>query len=190
LAVSVRRHEVPRVAADRGGGEVEGARLGMPELVWTPPFGAGQIWYSALTGGQVTADTDFAGFAAATVAAAGDHADAVRQAWSAVGVDAGGSSGGGTSSSGAPVGVVRVRRTGGIAGRTVEGCVDLASGDDRATNVRDLVDRLDLSGPEDSAPMPDAFSYTFEVCDRSVTVPQHRLNPDQRALADLVLGAG
>ena len=44
--------------------------------------GAGQIWYAALTGGQVTADTDFAGFAAATIAAAGDHADAVRQAWS------------------------------------------------------------------------------------------------------------
>ena len=43
--------------------------------------GAGQIWYAALTGGQVTADTDFAGFAAATVAAAGEHADAVRQAW-------------------------------------------------------------------------------------------------------------
>ena len=49
--------------------------------------GAGQIWYAALTGGQVTADTDFAGFAAATIAAAGDHADAVRQAWATVGVD-------------------------------------------------------------------------------------------------------
>ena len=49
--------------------------------------GAGQVWYAALTGGQVSADTDFAGFAAATIAAAGDHADAVRQAWSTVGVD-------------------------------------------------------------------------------------------------------
>jgi thermolysin metallopeptidase-like protein/emfourin len=152
--------------------------------------GAGQIWYSALTGGQVTADTDFAGFAAATVAAAGDHADTVRQAWSAVGVGARGSSGGSTSSSGTPVSVVRVRRTGGIAGRTVEGSVDLASEDDRALTVRDLVDRLDLTAPEDSAPVPDAFSYTFEVGDRSVTVPQHRLSPDQLALADLVLGAG
>ncbi|MFI2708258.1 M4 family metallopeptidase, partial [Nocardioides sp. CER28] len=33
--------------------------------------GAGRIWYAALTGGQVGPDTDFAGFAAATVAAAG-----------------------------------------------------------------------------------------------------------------------
>ncbi len=43
--------------------------------------GAGQVWYAALTGGDVGADTDFAGFAAATIAAAGEHADAVRQAW-------------------------------------------------------------------------------------------------------------
>ena len=41
--------------------------------------GAGRIWYAALTGGRVTADTDFAGFAAATIAAAGDHADAVAR---------------------------------------------------------------------------------------------------------------
>jgi Zn-dependent metalloprotease len=54
--------------------------------------GAGQIWYAALTGGQVGADSDFAGFAAVTVAVAGEHADAVRQAWTTVGVDAGGSS--------------------------------------------------------------------------------------------------
>ena len=50
--------------------------------------GAGRIWYAALTGGQVTPQTDFAGFAAATVAAAGEHADAVRGAWKTVGVDA------------------------------------------------------------------------------------------------------
>ena len=49
--------------------------------------GAGRIWYAALTGGRVTADTDFAGFAAATIAAAGEHADAVRGAWATVGVD-------------------------------------------------------------------------------------------------------
>src|SRR3954469_2063600 len=63
--------------------------------------GAGQIWYAALTGGQVGADTDFAGFAAATVAAAGEHADAVRTAWETVGVEVGGSSGRpGTTSAG------------------------------------------------------------------------------------------
>ncbi|HET7432910.1 MAG TPA: protealysin inhibitor emfourin [Nocardioides sp.] len=153
--------------------------------------GAGRIWYAALTGGQVTAGTDFAGFAAATVAAAGDHADAVRQAWTTVGVDpGGGSSGGGTGRTPAGAGVVRVRRTGGIAGRTVEGSVDLAAGDERASAARDLVDRLDLTAPEAAAPMPDAFSYTFEVGDRSVTVAQHQLSADQRALADLLLTDG
>jgi hypothetical protein len=150
--------------------------------------GAGQIWYAALTGGQVTADTVFAGFAAATVAAAGDHADAVRQAWATVGVEAGSSAAGGATSGGAGAGVVRVRRTGGLAGRTVEGEVDLGSADVRAAAVRDLVDRLDLTPPADPSGFPDAFFYTFEVGDRSVTVPQHRLSDDQRALADLLLG--
>ena len=165
--------------------------------------GAGQIWYAALTGGQVAADTDFAGFAAATVAAAGDHADAVRQAWSTVGIDAGGSSSGGAAASAASAsassasapppsppsaaGVVRVRRTGGIAGRTLEGSVDLAADDPRAGAARALVDRLELTPPSDGETFPDAFSYTFEVDGDSVTVPQHRLSTDQRALADLVL---
>jgi hypothetical protein len=150
--------------------------------------GAGQIWYAALTGGQVTADTDFAGFAAATIAAAGDHADAVSRAWQTVGVDPSGS--GATSSSSArpaASGVVRVRRTGGIAGRTVEGTVDLNADDPRAATARELVGRLDLTGSAETATFPDAFSYTFEVGDRKVTVPQQHLDDDQRALADLVL---
>jgi Zn-dependent metalloprotease len=152
--------------------------------------GAGQIWYAALTGGQVVADTDFAGFAAATVAAAGDHADAVRTAWETVGVEVGASSGsaGGTPGGGAGAGLVRVRRTGGIAGRTVEAELDLASADDRASAAQDLVDRIDLTEPADTSTFPDAFSYTFEIGDRSVTVPQHQLSADQRALADLLLG--
>jgi Zn-dependent metalloprotease len=47
--------------------------------------GAGRIWYAALTGG-LSSRIDFAGFAAATVAAAGEHADAVAGAWRTVGV--------------------------------------------------------------------------------------------------------
>ncbi|RLV47659.1 M4 family peptidase [Nocardioides mangrovicus] len=49
--------------------------------------GAGRIWYAALTSG-IGADTDFAGFATATVDAAGEHADDVRKAWQGVGVTA------------------------------------------------------------------------------------------------------
>ncbi len=47
--------------------------------------GAGKIWYAALTSG-ISSDIDFAGFAEATVTAAGDNADAVREAWTTVGV--------------------------------------------------------------------------------------------------------
>jgi Zn-dependent metalloprotease len=156
--------------------------------------GAGKVWYAALTGGQVTAATDFAGFAVATVAAAGDHADAVRTAWTTVGVDPSGatSTPASTPSSGASSGgrarVVRVRRTGGLAGRTVEGSVDLAADSPRSSAARDLVDRLDLASlGEPAPPMPDMFSYTFDIDGESATVPQQHLTDDQRALADLLL---
>ena len=42
--------------------------------------GAGRIWYAALTGG-LSSRADFATFAAATVAAAGEHAEQVEEAW-------------------------------------------------------------------------------------------------------------
>ena len=74
----------------------------------------------------------------------------------------GGGGGGGQAGT-----VVRVRRTGGIAGRTIEGSVDLSADDPRAAAARDLVDRLDLSGPTEGETFPDAFSYTFEVRGRS-----------------------
>jgi len=150
--------------------------------------GAGQIWYSALTGGAVNAGTDFAGFAAATVAAAGDHADMVREAWSTVGVDPAGSSPVPAPAPARAGQVVRVRRTGGFAGRTVEGTVDLDDGSPRAAQARELLARADLTSRSAGEPAtPDAFSYTFETDGRSVTVPQHALTADQRALADLVL---
>ncbi|KRF21301.1 hypothetical protein ASG90_02215 [Nocardioides sp. Soil797] len=49
--------------------------------------GAGRIWWAALA--AVPAEVDFAGFAAATVEAAGEHSDAVRDAWGQVGVPTG-----------------------------------------------------------------------------------------------------
>src|SRR5919107_4535104 len=55
--------------------------------------GAGQIWYDVLTGGKLAPDADFAQFATATVAAAGDRFGvgstqqaAVLKAWQDVGV--------------------------------------------------------------------------------------------------------
>ncbi|MFD9426493.1 MULTISPECIES: M4 family metallopeptidase [unclassified Streptomyces] len=53
---------------------------------------AGQIWFDVLTGGELTANADFAEFARLTVAAArerfgeGDEREAVLKAWSEVGV--------------------------------------------------------------------------------------------------------
>jgi hypothetical protein len=152
--------------------------------------GAGQIWYAALTGGRVTTDTDFAGFAAATIAAAGPYVDAVRHAWTTGGVDASAIPTRTPARAATTDDVVRVRRTGGIAGLTIEGEVDLASEDPRAATARDLLGRLDLTMSSPTETFPDAFSYTFEVGGRSVTVPQQQLSDDQRRLADLVLRGG
>jgi hypothetical protein len=82
---------------------------------------------------------------------------------------------------------VRVRRTGGIAGRFVEGTVDLDADSPRATTARELVGSIDFASVVPEASFPDAFSYTFQVGDRTVTVPQHQLTDEQRMLADLAL---
>jgi hypothetical protein len=122
---------------------------------------------------------------AATVAAAGDHA-------SAAGVTPGSSATTTpTTSTGTPGQVVRVRRTGGTAGRTVEGSIDLAADSPTADAVRSLVDRIDPNAvAEPEGTMPDMFNHTFEIGGRSVTLPQHQLTDDQRTLADLLLSSG
>jgi hypothetical protein len=162
--------------------------------------GAGQIWYAALTGAGnqagVGPDTDFAGFAAATVAVAGDHAEAVRQAWETVGVTpvdgstTAGTTTGTTPEPGADGSLVVVRRTGGFAGRTTEGSVDLASHDVRVPEVRTLVDRIDLSRVPGGDPHPDMFVYAFNLCGRRAEVPEQHLTPDLSRLAAIVLEAG
>ncbi|WP_107766589.1 M4 family metallopeptidase [Nocardioides terrigena] len=156
--------------------------------------GAGQVWYDALTSGDVSPRADFAAFAAATVAAAGDgdRAEAVRGAWEQVGVTPAGSPGrapGEAPASGARV--VRVRRSGGFAGRTSEGEVDLAlAGDDpRAAAVADLADRVDLAGVAPRKPMPDMYLYRFEIGDRTAEVCEP-LPSDLAELARLVLEGG
>ncbi|MGI8524089.1 MAG: M4 family metallopeptidase [Nocardioides sp.] len=153
--------------------------------------GAGQVWYAALTGGQVGADTDFAGFAAATIAAAGAHADAVTQAWQTVGVTPGATApaGGAAAPAGASGSTVSVRRTGGLAGRTVSGTVDLDGDDPRVPEVRSLADRLDLTTVRGGTPHPDMYVYEFDLGGgRRASVPEHELTDDLRALSALLLG--
>jgi hypothetical protein len=165
--------------------------------------GAGPIWYAALTGGQVGARTDFAGFAAATVAVAGEHADVVRGAWETVGVtlasDAGGAGSGIGSGAGAspeseagplvnPAGVVRVRRTGGFAGLSADGEVDLEADDPLRDEVRSLVERIDLSAVHAEPPRPDMYVYDFDLLGSHAVVPEQHLTSELRRLADLLLG--
>lgn len=149
--------------------------------------GAGRIWYAALTGGQVGPDTDFAGFAAATVAAAGEHADVVAQAWQVVGV--GGAAPAGDRSA-RPAGstTVAVRRSGGFAGITLEGAVDVDGDDDRAEELRSLVGRVDVASvPGGRGGGADRFVYDFDLCGDQCRVPEQHLTSELRRIAQLVL---
>lgn len=157
--------------------------------------GAGRIWYDALVGGDVRPDTDFAGFAAATVRAAGPRAAEVEEAWRQVGVrPVRGSSASATGGAapGGPPRTVRVRRSGGFVGRTVEAEVDLGAGDERAARLTGLVDRIDPAATAGSpgAPLPDHYTYEFDLDGQRVRVPEQDLTDDLRAVADLVLRPG
>jgi hypothetical protein len=157
--------------------------------------GAGAIWYAALTGGQVTARTGFAGFAAATVAAAGEHADAVRTAWETVGVTPAhpraaplatdGPEGSGRAPT--PATVVSVRRTGGFAGMVATGEVDLATEDPRVPEVRSLMDRIDVTTLRPGVPHPDMFVYDVDLCGDRASVPEQHLTDELKRLVELLL---
>jgi hypothetical protein len=151
--------------------------------------GAGRIWYAALTGG-LSSRADFAAFAAATVAAGGEHAAAVQEAWATVGVTPEtGTAGPGQPppTSGDRTRTVRVRRTGGFAGLTADGEVDLDTRDARAPELSALVDRIDLREVLGGEPRPDMYVYAFDLCGDCATVPEQHLTDDLRRVAELVL---
>jgi Zn-dependent metalloprotease len=161
------------------------AAVGLGGSSWD---GAGKIWYAALTSG-IGADTDFAGFAAATVSAAKDVSpqaeSTVRDAWAAVGVT-GSASSSGPSSGGTPRPVVAVTRTGGFAGIRQSG--ELTLGDDpRTPEVESLLSRIDLRSVAPTPPQPDRFVYTFDVWGEQVVVAEQDLTPDLHQLAHLIL---
>ncbi|CAI9403575.1 protealysin inhibitor emfourin [Nocardioides sp. T2.26MG-1] len=148
--------------------------------------GAGRVWYAALTGGAVGPGTDFAGFAAATVAAAGAHAEAVRSAWEQVGVS-GAAPSSGSGAGGGPSRKVSVRRTGGFAGLRAAGELDLDGDDPRAPEVAALLDRVDLASVASGQPQPDRYVYSFDLCGDCATVPEQHLTPELVRLVELVL---
>ncbi len=157
--------------------------------------GAGQIWYAALTTGSLQPNSDFVDFAAATIAAAGEHQAAVTGAWHAVGVMPGRQAIRASFDAARwapPTGeaeMVRVKRSGGFTGRTEEGEVPLSHADG---DLRSLVERIDFDAAVASAAgyrqMPDMFVYTFRVADGDpVTLPEQALSGDLHELATLVL---
>ena len=159
---------------------------------------AGQVWWTALTSG-IAADTDFAGFAAATVAAAESRApeavDAVRRAWATVGVEpaarsagAGGEAGGEAGAPAGPPSVVTVRRSGGFAGLVTSGQAVLGD-DPRTAEIEQLLTGFDPAALAPGEPQPDRYVYLFELGDQQVTVHEQQLTPELDRLAQLLLDA-
>jgi hypothetical protein len=156
---------------------------------------AGKIWYDALTGGQVTAATDFAGFAQATVSSASrlfpddlSVAQKVRDAWGQVKVlsdAAPPQAAAGVSPD--PAGRVAVRRSGGFAGGVRSGELDLDS-DPNGAEVRRLLRQVDVRGIAATPTAPDRFVYTVEYGQMRLTVPEQDLTPELSQVVRLVLG--
>jgi hypothetical protein len=176
------------------------AAVGIGGTSWD---GAGRIWYDALVGGDVGPDTDFTGFAAATVVAAGPHAETVTRAWADVGVlldDSQAASGGAAGPAPSHVGgrTVRVQRSGGFAGRVSEASVDLDEvalrPDGELADLPRLVARVrqqgDLAAGKPANPMPDMFLYDLDLCGSRARLPEHQLSDDLRRIVDLVLRSG
>jgi len=165
---------------------------------------AGRVWYAALTGGRVTADSDFVGFAEATVAAAAEVfpddaavADAVRGAWLEVGVLSPAAPSAPTPTDPVPVDAARVpaqqarrvavRRSGGFAGTVRSGELDL-EGDPLGPQVRQLLLQTDLQALATGEPVPDRFVYLVALDDWQLAVPEQDLTPELHQVVDIVLG--
>jgi hypothetical protein len=163
---------------------------------------AGKVWYDALTSGEVTADTDFAGFAAATLNSAQrlfpddpTVAGHVREAWEQVGVLP--AEAAKPPADPAPVDAVAVapveqarrvavRRSGGFAGMTRTGELDL-DGDPQGPEVRRLLIQADLSRFSASPPSADRFTYTVALGDWELAVPEQDLTPELHQVVRIVL---
>jgi hypothetical protein len=84
---------------------------------------------------------------------------------------------------------VAVRRTGGFAGTTKVGQLDLNS-DPEASEVRNLLMRVGRQEITSTRPAPDRFVYTVEYGDWRFTVPEQDLTPELRRLVQVVLNRG
>lgn len=169
----------------------------------------GRIWYETLTGGDVTSETDFAGFARATVSAAGrlypgdvTVAQKVRDAWGQVKVLPEAAPPPAVATVPHPeltaeepelspleAGRISVRRTGGFAGGVRSAELDLSS-DPQGEEIRRLLRQVNLTQIVSSRPRPDRFVYTVEYGQVRLTVPEQDLTPELNQVVRLVLGEG
>jgi hypothetical protein len=164
---------------------------------------AGKIWYDALVSGELTPRADFAAFARATLSSAGrlfgndqSVAAKVESAWASVGVlgdqvavvDPPDAPDGG-SPIGAPASIVAVRRSGGYAGVTRTGELDLDS-DPAGEEVRQLLMLVEPGQLSVSSPAPDRFVYTVECGAWHLTVPEQDLTPELYRVVQIVLTRG
>ena len=165
---------------------------------------AGQVWYDTLVNGELGAQASFGSFARATLSSAlrlfpsdPSIAEKVNAAWVEVGLlqtqpldlpadqalEA-------SSPTGADVpGTVAVRRTGGFAGTTKVGQLDLNS-DPEGAEVRHLLMRVGRQQISAARPAPDRFTYTVEYGAWRFTVPEQDLTPELRRLVQVVLNRG
>jgi Thermolysin metallopeptidase, alpha-helical domain/Thermolysin metallopeptidase, catalytic domain len=86
-------------------------------------------------------------------------------------------------------GTVAVRRTGGFAGTTKVGELDINS-DPAGPEVRHLLMRVGQQQISAARPAPDRFTYTVVYGDWRFTVPEQDLTPELRRLVQVVLNRG
>jgi Zn-dependent metalloprotease len=167
---------------------------------------AGQVWYDTLVNGRLSAQAGFESFAQATVTAAhrlfpndSSIAERVRLAWLEVGlldagIDLAGYHATGPSvaepagSSNQPA-IVAVCRSGGFAGTTKVGQLDL-NADPEGPEVRHLLMRAGMQHITSTSHAPDRFVYTFDYGDWHLTLPEQDLTPELRRLVQVVLNRG
>jgi Zn-dependent metalloprotease len=178
---------------------------------------AGQVWYDTLVNGQLSAQASFESFAQATVTSARRRfmhdpsvAEKVQAAWvevgllgvsvdlaadQAVGADVASSAGSSEAPGSYPAGAtdqpatVAVQRSGGFAGTTKVGQLDLNS-DPEGPEVRHLLMRVGPEPISSTRPAPDRFVYTVVYGDWRFTVPEQDLTPELRRLVQVVLNRG
>jgi Thermolysin metallopeptidase, alpha-helical domain/Emfourin len=178
---------------------------------------AGQVWYDTLVNGQLSAQPSFELFAQATVRSARRRfmddpsvSEKVQAAWVEVGllgvsvdfaadqaVGAGVASSPGSSEAPGsyPAGAtdqpatVAVQRSGGFAGTTKVGRLDLNS-DPEGPEVRHLLMCVGPQSITSTRPAPDRFVYTVVYGDWRFTVQEQDLTPELRRLVQVVLNRG